>query len=107
MITWINQASGHNLVISDEIVHFKAKDFAASLYTPDDLAVQSFSASEGWLSRFKSHYGIKSYRLHREAASALLQGLDAVREVYLCINTKIFLMPMKQDFFLECFLTKL
>ena len=75
LITWVNQALAHNLVITDEILRVKAKDFAALIYTGDDM-LSSFSASDGWLAGFKTRYYLKSYRLHGEAASVPLQDLE-------------------------------
>ena len=81
LITWINQASVHNLTITDEIVRMKAKDFAAAIYTSPDDVLSSFSATDGWLAGFKTRFSlnVKSYRLHGEAASAPLQDLDESR----------------------------
>ena len=79
LITWINQALAHNLTITDEIVRMKAKDFAAAIYTSSDNLLSSFSASDGWLSEFKTRYSFKSYRLLGEAASAPVQDLDETR----------------------------
>ncbi|KAI8598473.1 hypothetical protein EDD21DRAFT_382367 [Dissophora ornata] len=45
-----------------------------------------FSATEGWLSRFKSRHGLKSYRLHEEAASVDVESLPAAIQD---IRTKI------------------
>ena len=78
LITWINQATAHNMVITDEIVRVKAKEFAASIYSSDN-ALSTFTASDGWLAGFKTRYNLKSYRLHGEAASAPLQELDESR----------------------------
>jgi len=80
LITWIHQASAHNMVITDEIVRVKAKDFAAAIYTSDDVMISNFTGSDGWLAGFKSRFGLKSYRLHGEAASAPLEDLNANRQ---------------------------
>jgi hypothetical protein len=79
LITWINQASVHNLTITDEIVRMKAKDFAAAIYTSPDDVLSSFSTTDGWLAGFKTRFSLKSYHLHGEAASAPLQDLDESR----------------------------
>ena len=39
--------------------------------------VSEFPASDGWLARFKNRYGLKSYHLHGEAASAPVGDLEA------------------------------
>ena len=78
LIVWVNQASSRNMIINDEIIRTKAKDFAAAIYNPDD-PLSDFSASDGWLYGFKSRHGLKSYRLHGEAASAPVENLEASR----------------------------
>ena len=49
----------------------KAKEFAATIELDSN-----FLASHGWLQRFKTRTGLKSYRLHGEAASTPVEHVE-------------------------------
>ena len=46
----------------------------------DNHDEEGFTATDGWLSRFKDRYGLKSYRLHGEAASVDVGSIPAAIE---------------------------
>jgi hypothetical protein len=60
---WFTTMQAKKVIISDTILSEKGKDFAIQLQCED------FTASSGWLSRFKSRHDISLKVLHGEAAS--------------------------------------
>ena len=59
-----------NAVLSGPLVLEKAAQFAVS------LGVDNFSASSGWLERFKHQHNITFARIHGEKADADFMGAD-------------------------------
>ena len=59
---WFSNKRAQNVVLTDEIVRAKAKDFGR------ELGVIDFSYSNGWLHRFKQRHGISSHVLSGESA---------------------------------------
>src|ERR1041384_8230072 len=59
--------------MSGEIIQEKAKDLFVKMYGKTD---PDFSFSSGWLERFKSRYGIKSYRRFGESGSVSMENIE-------------------------------
>lgn len=60
---WIDQENLKGLPITEDIIKMKAEFFAGA------VGEQDFKASNGWLYRFKSRHGIKSWTLSGESDS--------------------------------------
>ena len=71
--TWIIEAHARNMVVTGDIIQQKAQDFGKILKV-------DMSVSDGWLSRFKTRYNIKTRILHGEAASVNTESIGAARE---------------------------
>lgn len=52
LVMWIKQVRSQNLPLSGPIIAAKAREFATK------MALEEFSASDGWLSRFKERHGL-------------------------------------------------
>ena len=61
-------------IVTDAILVAKAKEFS------ERLQCDEFTASNGWLSRFKTRYGISLRHLHGEAASVDVGVVAMARE---------------------------
>ncbi len=59
--------------MSGEIIQEKAKSLFVKMYGETD---PDFSFSSGWLERFKSRYGIKSYRRFGESGSVSMENIE-------------------------------
>ncbi|CAB4490048.1 unnamed protein product [Rhizophagus irregularis] len=70
---WMQQALASNLTITGDILKAKALNFATQLQTT------TFTASDGWLSKFKKRYNIKQFIKAGEANSAPLETLEEER----------------------------
>jgi hypothetical protein len=68
-LLWFRQGRAQSLIISGTMVQSQALAIAKAL-VPAHPEHESFVASAGWLSRFQSRAGIKSYTLAGEAGSA-------------------------------------
>uniref|UniRef100_U9TFZ1 HTH CENPB-type domain-containing protein n=1 Tax=Rhizophagus irregularis (strain DAOM 181602 / DAOM 197198 / MUCL 43194) TaxID=747089 RepID=U9TFZ1_RHIID len=69
----MQQALASNLTITGDILKAKALNFATQLQTT------TFTASDGWLSKFKKRYNIKQFIKAGEANSAPLETLEEER----------------------------
>ncbi|UZO10561.1 uncharacterized protein OCT59_002141 [Rhizophagus irregularis] len=70
---WMQQALASNLTITGDILKAKALNFVTQLQTT------TFTASDGWLSKFKKHYNIRQFIKASEANSAPLETLEEER----------------------------
>lgn len=52
VISWIKHVRSRNLPLSGPIIAAKARDFASQ------MGIEDFTASEGWLTRFKARHGL-------------------------------------------------
>ena len=69
-LQWLTQMRAKNAVVSGPWVLEKAAQFAVS------LGVDHFSASSGWLERFKYRHNITFARIYGEKADAYFMGAD-------------------------------
>jgi len=46
----------------------------------EKMNIEDFQATGGWLEKFKSRNGIRSFKLHGEARSANMSGVEFARE---------------------------
>ena len=61
---WFQDVLAKGAVISDEMLIEKGKKFG------EDLDIQDFNYSQGWLQRFKKRHTISFHKSHGEADSA-------------------------------------
>ncbi|CAG8442580.1 3732_t:CDS:2, partial [Gigaspora rosea] len=71
MTIWVNQASSAGMVLSDELVKLKDREFGNHLGIPEN----ELKFSNGWVSNFKKRNFLHQYRFNGEAASAPLETL--------------------------------
>src|SRR5215510_14337326 len=71
LFTWYQQARASNIPIDGTILREKAKTIAAQ------LNVDNFSASNGWVSRFKDSHGLVFKKLAGESAEVCVKSTDA------------------------------
>ncbi|GET02448.1 tigger transposable element-derived protein 6-like [Rhizophagus clarus] len=74
MTLWVTNTLEVDLVINTDILREKAEFFASN------FEVNSFKASNGWISNFKKCHNMKEYVKWGEAASTLLDILDEERQ---------------------------
>lgn len=81
---WIQEYEDQNVYLSRQLIKTMARDLQVELCDAWDLGL-----SDGWLTRFLLRHGLKSRRLHGEAASASpkvvhegLQSLQKVTDLY-------------------------
>jgi hypothetical protein len=72
---WMQQALASNLTITGDILKSKALNFATM------LQITTFTASDGWLTKFKKRYNIRQINKAGEANSAPLETLEEEREI--------------------------
>jgi hypothetical protein len=97
LFTWYQQARASNVPIDGTLLKKKAKITAAK------LNIDCFSASSGWLSRFKHRYGLDFKKLAGESAEVSVKSTDAwleslpsflegyeTRDVYNAVETGLF-----------------
>ena len=72
---WVKQALSKNLIISDNILREKAKDFAKDL----NIAENTLVFSNGWLGGFKTRNFLSKQKIHGEANDAPLAILPEKR----------------------------
>jgi hypothetical protein len=89
LFTWYQQARASNIPIDGTVLREKAKIIAPK------LNIDCFSASSGWLSRFKERHGLVFKKLAGsadawlESLPSLLEGYEA-RDVYNADETGLF-----------------
>jgi hypothetical protein len=71
LFTWYRQARASNIPIDGTILREKAKIIAAQ------LIIDYFSASSGWVSRFKDRHGLVFKQLAGESAEVSVKSTDA------------------------------
>ncbi|CAG8449129.1 15627_t:CDS:2, partial [Racocetra fulgida] len=67
---WILKAEAHHQTITGAIIQRKAFQFAEQLH------IDNFEGSEGWLANFKKRFHIKEYMKQEEGASAPINDLS-------------------------------
>ena len=75
MNLWVSQVSAAGLILTDELVKLKGRDFGQHLGIPDD----NVKFSNGWITNFKKRNSLRQYQLHGEASSAPLDSLSGER----------------------------
>jgi hypothetical protein len=75
MNLWVSQVSAAGLILTDELVKLKGRDFGQHLGIPDD----NVKFSNGWITNFKKWNSLRRYQLHGEASSAPLDSLPGER----------------------------
>src|SRR5947199_144182 len=68
---WVKQALSKNMILSDNILREKAKEFAKDLNITEDM----IGFSNGWLGGFKSRNNLSKKRIHEESNSAHLSTI--------------------------------
>jgi hypothetical protein len=71
---WFCQARSKNIPISGPIVQEKAAKFA------EELQLDGFKGSNGWLDKWKAHYNIKSFKVNGESVSVDEEVVGDYRE---------------------------
>jgi Tc5 transposase DNA-binding domain/Fission yeast centromere protein N-terminal domain len=71
LLYWTNQAIAGGMILSDDILQEKGRDFANYLNIEED----QINFSRGWVTGFKKRNSIRMYKLHGEADSAPLESL--------------------------------
>jgi hypothetical protein len=71
LFTWYQQARASNIPIDGTTLREKAKIIAAQ------LSIDNFSASIGWVSRFKDRHGLVFKKLAGESAEESVESTDA------------------------------
>ncbi|CAG8822568.1 5904_t:CDS:2, partial [Gigaspora rosea] len=75
MNIWVEWVRTEGLILSESLIKEKAQQFAQAL----DMPEESFTFSNGWISRFKRRNGLRQVTIHGEAGSAPLETLPAER----------------------------
>jgi len=71
LFTWYQQARASNIPIDGTTLREKAKIFATQ------LNIYNFSASNGWVSRFKDRHGLVFKKPAGESAEVSVESIDA------------------------------
>ena len=71
LFTWYQQARASNIPIDGTTLRGKAKIIATQ------LNIDNFSASNGWVSRFKDRHGLIFKKLAGESAEVSVESTDA------------------------------
>jgi hypothetical protein len=83
LYTWFLKQRGNHVPVSSEILHTKAKYFYKDITGNED-----FSASSGWMDKFKSRYGIRHLKICGEKISSNLNAVKPFQEKFLNIVQK-------------------
>ncbi|CAG8804222.1 1741_t:CDS:2, partial [Gigaspora rosea] len=75
MNIWVSQVSAAGLVLTDELVKTKGREFGRLLGISED----ELKFSNGWITNYKKRNSLRRYKLHGEAASAPLESLPNER----------------------------
>lgn len=70
LITWFTQARGQGIPVDGPIVKEKAREIALR------MGIQNFTASNGWLSRFRKRNGLRFKKICGESRSAPVADVD-------------------------------
>ena len=74
LLMWFNDVRSRDVPVSGEMIIKKAKKFG------EELGIENFSYSSGWLDRFKKRCGISQHAIHGESASANTNDVDEGRQ---------------------------
>ena len=83
MELWVSKAMAEGILLTGEVLCQKWTKFADLAGVPQD---EHLNLSDGWLSRFKAHTGLKQFKRHGNAASA---DLETVKREQKCIQELI------------------
>ena len=72
---WFGSVTAKGASVVDRLIVEKAKEVA------EELHIDNFKVSDGWLGGFKSRHGIKLQRPKGESGSADMEGVDIARTV--------------------------
>jgi hypothetical protein len=104
LFTWYQQARATNIPIDGTILREKAKIIAAQ------LNIDYFSASNGWVSRFKDRHGLVFKKITGESAEVSVKSTDAwLERLYLywkAMNHVMYTMQMRRGYSSTCFLVE-
>lgn len=73
LVTWLNAVTANTGKVSDQLLTNKAKEIAV------EMNITGLTFSHGWIAGFKSRYNVKSYKMHGEAKSADVEGIELAR----------------------------
>jgi hypothetical protein len=62
-LAWYLQAWASGILVGSNILHENAKQIA------DEMQIDDFAASDGWIYRFKDHHGLKHRNLAAESTA--------------------------------------
>ncbi|KAL4234901.1 Tigger transposable element-derived protein 2 [Mactra antiquata] len=71
---WFSCTRAKNINISGVLIQEKAKHFA------QQLGIENFKASNGWLDKFKTKHSIKCFRVSGESAGVDVETVDSYKE---------------------------
>ena len=74
LFTWIEHANQAKITITEDILKEKAKEIA------EIEEINDFSASNGWVQRFKKRFGLKTQLKHGEAGENENQDFNQLRQ---------------------------
>jgi hypothetical protein len=101
LFTWYQQAWTSNIPIDGTTLREKAKIIAAQ------LNVDNFSASNGWVSRFKDQHGLVFKKLAEESAEVSVESTDAWLEslpfLLGVMNHAMYTLQMRRGYSSTCF----
>ncbi|XP_033731864.1 tigger transposable element-derived protein 4-like [Pecten maximus] len=103
LYVWFANARAQNIPISDDILKTKAQKFG------DELGIQTFHYSNGWLNRFKTRHKISSQVISGESAgipTALIdEGRKKAADVIKNYDPRMCLILTKRVYFTDYFQT--
>ncbi|XP_057332063.1 tigger transposable element-derived protein 2-like [Microplitis mediator] len=90
LMKWFSQQRTMGRPVSGTILKKQAL-----LYNKRLNGSENFTASDGWLARFKKRYGLKNKHIHGEKLSADLEGSISLDCIYNCDETGLYwkMMP--------------
>ena len=74
LFAWIEHANQAKITITEDILKEKAKEIA------EIEEINDFSASNGWVQRFKKRFGLKTQLKHGEAGENENQDFNQLRQ---------------------------
>jgi len=75
MNLWVSQVTTAGLILTDELLKLKGREFAQHL----NVSADEIKLSNGWIANFKKQNSLRRYKLHGEALSGPLESLPGER----------------------------
>ncbi|CAG8697644.1 2628_t:CDS:2 [Gigaspora rosea] len=75
MNLWVSQVTTAGLILTDELLKLKGREFAQHL----NVSADEIKFSNGWIANFKKRNSLRRYKLHGEALSGPLESLPGER----------------------------